>query len=212
LTEKNDDMYPVILKLEGRKCLLVGGGRVAGRKIEPLLRAGAIVTLVSPEAVDNIRRYSEEGKIDWLKRKYNKGEAAEYFVVVAATSDTELNRLVSNDAISAGRLINAVDMPDLCNFFVPSVIRRGELQVALSTSGACPALARKLREDLEGQFPETYSGLLRRLREFRIELIASVQGEARRKEILEKVVNSHEVRSYLEGDGEPLEELLKRCI
>lgn len=205
-------MYPVFMDLAGRKCLVVGGGDVAARKTESLVEAGADVTLVAPRVHESIAAMSESGEVKLEKREYRDGEAADYFLVVAATDIREINRRVSEDARAAQRPVNAVDMPDLCDFYVPSVLTRGDLQIAMSTSGACPAMARKMRLDLEAMFPETYGPLLEKLRDFRRQLIEKVDEWDDRKRILAEVVGSAEVEEFLQGDCTPLEEMLDRCI
>ncbi len=212
MEEKKKNMYPVFLSLAGRKCLVVGGGGVAVRKIAALVRTGADVTVVAPDADKRIQEMAGRNEITWERRQYGNKEAADYFIVVAATDSRSVNTCVSKDAREAGRLVNAVDMPDLCDFYVPSVITRGELQIAMSTSGACPAMARKIREDLESMFPETYGPLLARLREFRKDLMEKVPEWDDRKRILAQVAGSAEVEKYLQGDCSPLEEMLSKCI
>jgi len=186
----------------------VGAGKIAGRKAASLLEAGARVKVVAPEAVEKIVKFADSGGLAWEKREYRDGEARDYFLVVAATSDRELNGRVSRDALEAGRLVNAVDMPELCNFYVPSVLKRGELTVAVSTSGACPALARKIRRDIEHSFPENYSRLVSMLRAYREKVLAGVPGEAERKKLIEDAVYSEEAEKFLKGDEEPLKGLL----
>lgn len=206
----NKNLYPAFLDLGGRKCLVVGGGAVAERKINTLVEAGADVAVVAPEARDEIKAFAESGTIKLELREYRSGEAADYALVVAATGAREVNEQAGRDAMQAGRLVNVVDAPELCNFIVPSVLKRGDLRVAFSTSGACPALAKKMRRDLEAMFPESYGDMLVALREFRLRLISELDTEAERKRRLEAVVNSEEMKKYLGGDESPLLELLKK--
>ncbi len=212
MIELRKPMYPVFLQLQGKKCLVVGGGKVAERKIESLLESSAHVVVVSPEVTGGIADMDAACMIELEKREYRPGEAAAYMLVIAATDNHEVNWMISDDAQSAGRLVNVVDVPELCNFYVPSVVRRGELQLAISTAGAMPALARKIREDLEEQLPEAYDRLIVRLRAFRSALMKSEPDEAKRKETLGSIVRSPQVQSYLEGDDGPLEELLSECV
>ncbi|MFA6449492.1 MAG: bifunctional precorrin-2 dehydrogenase/sirohydrochlorin ferrochelatase [bacterium] len=205
-------MYPIFLELEGERCLVVGGGHVAERKIERLLESGARVTVIAPEVTGRIAALAEEGAITLDERRYAGGEAAEYFLVIAATDDTALNRVVSSDARLKDKIVNIVDVPELCNFYVPSVLRRGDLQIAVSTAGASPSVAKKIREKLEPLFPETYAQLLRRLREFRAQLMEKESEETRRMEIYGQVAGSPEIEKFLEGDPAPLEALIKRCV
>lgn len=160
--------YPILLDLEDKRALVVGGGQVAERKIETLLGFGASVSLSSKKLTDKIRRLVEEGKIRYLGTEFQERDLEGVFLVIAATNDKELNHRVSELAKMRGLLINAVDQPLDCNFIVPSIVKRGDLLLAVSTSGKSPALAKKLRKDLERQFGEEYEiflTLMGRLRE-----------------------------------------------
>ena len=158
--------YPVNLCLDGQPVLVVGGGPVAARKVEGLLRAGACVTVVAPAAVDAI---SENPEVAWLRRLYRPAEAAYYRLVVTATSDPAVNAQVAGDCEAAGVFVNSADDPANCTFTLPSVARRGDLQVAVSTGGRSPALARWLRKRIEREIDSGYSMLLDLLAETREE-------------------------------------------
>jgi precorrin-2 dehydrogenase/sirohydrochlorin ferrochelatase len=140
---------PIFLQVEGRPCLVVGGGQVARRKVETLLDAGAAVTVISPELTGALVRHAEEGRISIVRRTYRDGDMGGYHLVYAATVDRELQRRLFEEARRLNILINVADSPEFCSFIVPSVLRRGRLQVAISTSGASPAIARVLRERME---------------------------------------------------------------
>lgn len=204
--------YPTFLLLEGAAALVVGGGEVAARKVEALLEAGASVTVVSPEISDELRGIEKKNKALVEERAYREGEAADYAVTIAATNDNAVNRLVADDARGAGRLVNVVDAPELCNFIVPSVIRRGELTVAVSTGGASPAVSRFLRERLEKQLPERIAPLLDALGAFRRRIMETVDDPQERKRILTEAVRSPHVETFLDGDEAPLKEYLKQWI
>jgi precorrin-2 dehydrogenase / sirohydrochlorin ferrochelatase len=212
MSERGKNMYPVFLNVAGRRCLVVGGGRVAGRKAEKLAEAGARVTVVAPDVTEELERMAAGGSIALEKRPYESGEAAGYFLVITSTDNPEVNRLVSGDAERAGRPVNVVDVPELCNFFVPSIVRRGDLQIAISTAGAAPSLAKKIRKDLEALFPASYERLLERLRVFREELMRREKAEERRKEILSRIAAAPEIKEFIEGNEAPLEALLERCV
>ena len=205
-------MYPVFITLSGKRCLVVGGGEVAERKIERLLETGALVTVVSPENTTSISDWADLELVELHSRKYQTGEAAGYFLVIAATGDMELNRRISKDATQAERLVNVVDVPDMCNFFVPSIVRRGAFQIAISTGGASPALAKKIRMDLEETYTDGYKKLVDRLKEFRTLLMKKEPDGEKRKLILNRVVRSPETERFLDGDEEPLELFLKQCV
>jgi len=204
-------MIPLFINLSGQACLVVGGGRVAERKITWLLGGGAEVAVVARDATPQLQELAARGRLQWCEREYESAEAAGYFLIIAATNDPAVNEQVSRDARSAGRLINAVDAPDLSNIFTSAVVGRGELQIAISTSGACPALARRLREEMEERYPAAYDRLLRRLRRFRGELRDVTPDPRERKATLERIVRSDELARFLEGDEGPLEDLLKQC-
>ena len=158
--------YPVNLQLAGQPALVVGGGLVAVRKVEALLRAGAIVTVVSPTAVDAISKHPE---VVWQPRPYQPGEASSYRLVVTATSDPSVNAQVARDCDAANVFVNSADDPANCTFTLPSVARRGDLQVTVSTGGRSPALARWLRRRIEREIDSGYAALLHLLAETRAE-------------------------------------------
>ena len=137
-------MYPLFIDLNDRPVLVVGGGAVALRKIKGLLGQGARITVVARHIHAEIAELSQQGRITCAERFYRAGEAAEHFLVIGATDDDDVNAAVAKDAEDAGRLINIVDRPRLSNAFVPATVKRGDLQLSLSTGGKCPALAREL--------------------------------------------------------------------
>lgn len=162
--------YPVNLSLAGQPVLVVGGGLVATRKAGALLRAGAAVTVVAPAATDAI---SEHPQITWQRRAYRTGEASAYRLVVTATSDPSVNARVARDCEAANVFVNSADDPANCTFTLPSVARRGDLQVAVSTGGRSPALARWLRKRIESEIDADYATLLELLAEARSETKAA---------------------------------------
>jgi len=205
-------LYPLFLDLSGEACLVVGGGTVAERKVAPLIHSGADVTVVAPRVGDGLRQLAVEGRIRWQERPYHPGEAGDYFLVVAASDDRSVNAQVSREAQRAGRLVNVVDQPDLSNVYAPALLRRGELQIAVSTSGACPALAKKLRDEMADRYPASYQRLLVRLRQFRERLARELPDPSARRTILERVMRSDQLTQFLEGEEAPLEALLKQCV
>jgi len=212
LSDSRRAMVPLFVDLSGKACLVVGGGRVAERKIERLLDGHAQLTVAAPDVTARIRELAGEGAICWHERSYRDGEAGEYFLTVAATNDRAANDQVSRDAQAAERLVNVVDAPGLSNVYAPAVVRRDDLQIAVSTSGACPALAKRLREEMASRYPAAYGPLLGRLRLFRADLRDAVADPSERKAILDRVVRSGELAKFLEGDEAPLEGLLKQCV
>jgi len=142
-------LLPIFVKLEGRRCLVVGGGAIGLQKARSLLECGANVTVVAPDARDEIRELDKRGKIVWQRRRYVAEDIRGQQLVIAATSDPSVNHTIYGDAVSAGVLVNAVDDPPFCDFYFGSVVRRGPLQIGISTGGESPALAQRLRQQLE---------------------------------------------------------------
>jgi precorrin-2 dehydrogenase / sirohydrochlorin ferrochelatase len=147
------DLFPMFLKLTARPCVVVGAGNLAESKIESLRAAHARVTVIAPEARPRIAELAEAGEIEWKRREYRASDLTGQFLVVAATNDPAVNRAVYREAVEENVLCNAVDDPPFCDFYFPSVVRRGDLQIAISTAGASPALAQRLRKEINAQLP-----------------------------------------------------------
>ena len=141
--------YPVYLNLENRRCVIIGGGGVAEGKIARLRESGAVIGVVSPDATPGIRQMAADGLLRWEPRPYRPGDLEDAFIAIAATNDREVNRAIYKEAEARGVMLNAVDDPPNCSFIAPSIVQRGPVTVAISTGGASPALARKLRESLQ---------------------------------------------------------------
>ncbi|MDE2836634.1 MAG: bifunctional precorrin-2 dehydrogenase/sirohydrochlorin ferrochelatase [Chloroflexota bacterium] len=151
------DYYPAYLNIAGRRAVVIGGGEVAERKTAQLLASGADVTLVSPGATPELERIASEGRLRWVRRAYVVGDLAGAWLAVAATDDPEVQRSVHAEAEREKTLLNVVDVAELCGFIAPSIVQRGPVTVAVSTGGASPALARKIRELMGGtQNPPHY--------------------------------------------------------
>lgn len=161
--------YPVVLDLRGRRALVVGAGPVAARKVTGLLSAGAVVTVVAPDAVPEI---ANDPDVRWHRREYRRGEVASYRVAITATSDPAVNRQVARDGEAANVFVNSADDPANCAFILPAVVTRGDLQIAVSTNGRSPALARWARRRLESVFTDVHARTLDLLSEVRDELRA----------------------------------------
>jgi siroheme synthase-like protein len=159
--------YPAILLLEGRLAVVIGGGHVAERKVRTLLDAGAKVRVVADDPTRGIRGRAEQGDIELVERRYARGDLAGAAVAVAATDDEEVNKGVFAEATDAGIPVNVVDNTSLCTFIAPSIVRRGDLVLAISTGGAAPALAVRIRERLERDFGEEYGRFLELMGELR---------------------------------------------
>ena len=164
--------YPIYLNMHGRRCLVIGGGGVAERKLAALLEAGATPTVVSPAITDTIARWAKDRAIELIARHYQSSDLAEHEIAFVATDDGEVNAQVFSDGRRLGVWINAADDPAHCDFILPSVLRRGDLTVAVSSGGASPALSRTIREELELYFTEEYELLVKLAAEARAELQA----------------------------------------
>jgi precorrin-2 dehydrogenase/sirohydrochlorin ferrochelatase len=162
--------FPIYLDMAGRRCLVVGGGAVAERKIASLLEAGAKVTVISPDATETVARWSKNNSIQFLARRYQRGDVKGHELVFVATNDGSVNAQVHQDGKNQGVWVNAADDPEHCDFILPSVLRRGDLTVAISSGGNSPALARTIREELEIYFTQEYEQLAGLAAEARIEL------------------------------------------
>jgi len=163
--------YPVFLDIRNKRCVAVGGGVIAQRKINMLLDHEAQVTVISPQLCSELEKMAES-TITVIRREYQAGDLEGAFVVVAATDNQAINEQVATDASEKGVLINVVDVPALSNFIVPSYLRRGDLTIAVSTNGKSPALARKIRTKLEDAFEQEYADLIAVVEEVRAELKA----------------------------------------
>ncbi len=199
--------YPLFLDLRGRRCVVVGGGRVAQRKVKGLLEAQAQVVVVAPEASRALCRWASTGRIRLRQRPYRRADLRGAALVMVATDEAALNARVAQDAEAMGIPVNVADAPGLCTFIVPSVLRRGPLTVAISTSGASPALAATIRRELEGLYPPQLGAYLRRLAALRKELLKGLA--ARERQGLLKRLGSARALGALRGGQDPFKEVLK---
>ena len=163
--------YPVYLDVKDRLCTIIGGGPIGEGKIASLLECGANIRMICPEVTQDVQDMADTGVIKLEKRVYQEGDLEGAFVVIAATDDNSVNRRIADEAGRLGVLLNVADVTHLCNFIAPSVVRKGEVTVAISTAGLSPALARKLRETLEVSHDLDYADMT--------PLLAEVRGELR---------------------------------
>lgn len=177
MSGKNVTYYPAFLNLTQKNCVVVGGGKVAERKIKQLLQSGADITIISPRLTLGLKKLLSAGRIKHKNRNYKKGDAKNAFLVIAATSNGQVNKRIAGDAQG---LVNAVDMPDYCTFIMPSVVRKGPLTIAISSSGISPALSKTLRRELEHFIPNDLSKYLMYLRKIRTGILKSLDGPAER--------------------------------
>ena len=194
------DLFPIFLKLTGRRCLVVGAGNLAESKIESLRAAHGDVTVIAPEASARIMDLAEAGEIAWHRRPYEPGDVFDgAFLVVTATNVGAVNRAVYLEAQAKNVICNAVDDPPFCDFYFPSVVRRGDLQIAISTAGASPALAQRLRKEINAQLPLDTGDWLTDLGNLRREVVQAEPLNEERKLLLHQLAQ-REVCGY---DGCP---------
>jgi len=188
------NLFPAFIKLSGRPCLVVGAGPIAEAKITSLLEADAHITVVAPNASQVARELAASGRIAWLPRVFLPNDLDGIFLVVAATSSNEVNGAVYLEAQSRGILCNSVDDPPNCDFYFPAVVRRGALQIAISTSGESPALAQRLRQELEDGLDESFGEWVQMIGAARREIRATLPESKERKRLLHKLAtgDSHE--------------------
>jgi siroheme synthase-like protein len=179
--------YPIFLNLDKRRCLVVGGGRVAEHKVKGLLQAGARVTVVSPDLTKILGTWAKQEKMRHVARRYRASDLARHELVFVATDDRQVNQAVYRDGKKQDVWVNAADDPARCDFILPSVLRRGELVVAIATGGSSPALSRAIREELEHYFTEDYATLSEVVGEVRREL--KEQGRSAGPEIWGRALN-----------------------
>ncbi len=153
-------LFPMFVKLDGRRCVVVGAGVIAGQKLEGLLESGADVRIVAPEAREEIQELARCGRVSWMRTEFESEHLDGAVLVIAATGNPAVNEMVYRAAQERGVFCNSVDEPERCDFYYPAVVRRGDLQIAISTAGKSPALAQRLRKELEVQFDASYIGWL----------------------------------------------------
>lgn len=194
-------MFPMMANLAGRRCLVVGAGRVAQAKIAGLLDTGAQIRVVAPQATAKIRSWARTGKIEWRDRAFQPSELDGMFLVVAATPSTPLHQEIFREAAQRGVLCNIVDVPALCNFYYPAVVQRGALQIAISTEGNSPALAQRLRKQLEAQFGPEWEPWLEQLAEVRDKVQTEVADPKRRKRLLHQYASEQSFAEFRRQRG-----------
>jgi siroheme synthase-like protein len=189
-------LYMACLKLKGRRCLVVGGGEVGLEKVDGLLACDGDVTLIAPDAVPELVAYAEEGSIKWERRSFEDSDLDGAFLAIAATSDTDVNISISEEAERRAMLINVVDVPPLCNFILPAIVRSGPLAIAISTAGASPALAKRMKREIAETYGEPYARLAVILNDHRGWAKGTLPTYQDRKEFFEGIIN---------GDPDPID-------
>jgi len=204
--------YPVFVLIAAKPCLVVGGGNVAERKVQDLLQAGARVTVVSPALTPALAALAGKGEIRHLQGDFQEGQVEGMALVIGATNDPGVNTRVSAAAQARSIWVNIVDQPDLCTFIVPAQVRRGELTLAISTGGASPALARKLREELELHFGPEYGPYLALLQAVRSQLLAVRRGNPDNAVLFHRLVDSPLREALGRGDMQEVRQILREIL
>ena len=202
------EMFPVFFKLEGRPCLVVGAGTIAAPKIASLLRAGGVVTVVAPQARAEVAKQAGAGELVWHERGFTETDLDGMFLVVAATDLQAVNHRVAEAARERNVLCNSVDDPPDCDFFYPSVVRRGDLQIAISTAGKSPALAQRLREEIDRMLPEDTSAWLDQIGKTRLKILEAYPASDERKQALHMLAQ----RESCDPAACPVQQTLDRLL
>lgn len=189
--------YPVFLNLSNKRAVVVGGGKVAERKVRVLIRAGASVKVVSPHITKYLESLEKDGRIHHVKRSYRKGDLKDAFLVIAGTSSASTNEKIARDA---RYLVNVIDTPTEGNFIAPSIVKRGALTIAISTGGSSPAVAKTIRKELEKLYGSEFTHYLRLLEKIRRKIMREIQDGKEREKLLKKVA-SEEIFNTIRKEG-----------
>jgi siroheme synthase-like protein len=204
--------YPIYLNLKGKRVVVVGGGEVAERKVESLLGTEASIAVISPKVTVRLESLAGEKRIQLCRRAYAPGDCAGTALVLSATDDPELSRAVFQEAAAAGALVNTADQPALCDFIMPAVVRRGSIAVAISTGGASPGLAARLRRKISRIIGPEYALMAEFLADVRPEIRRRVQTEEARKELHYRILDSDIMNRLKHNDAEGARRLLQEII
>ncbi len=204
--------YPIFLDLKGKEILVVGGGKVAERKVEALLDCGAKIRIVSSKITDRLNKIVEVYGLRYFSGEFREEYLEGVSLVIAATDDRNLNHKISKIAKKKGLLINAVDQPPDCNFIVPSIVKKGDLLIAISTSGKSPALAQKLREQLDNQFGKEYEDFLVLMGCLRKEILAKGLSQEENSRLFHEIVESDILDALAREDWERVKSTLSRNL
>ncbi|HWI47993.1 MAG TPA: NAD(P)-binding protein [Rummeliibacillus sp.] len=203
--------YPMMLNIENRPVVVVGGGKVASRKVVSLLKAQAHVTVISPELSPKLEFLVEENTIQWRKKTFTPDDLIDAFMIIAATNSSKTNELVAKSA-SKHQLCNIVDSEKLSQFIVPSVVRRGPLTIAVSTSGANPKLAKEIKKELEAQYDDSYEDYILFLQKARCQIIDEVKDPKHKSDLLKVLLDSQFLTLTKTKQIEEREQLFEKLI
>ena len=207
-------MYPVLLDITGKLCAVIGGGKVAERKVKGLLESGAVIRLVSPEVTDTLKGLAGQGMIEWLNKPYVDEDLDGAVLVIAATDSRQAQAKVCQKATQNGQLLNVVDDPSSCSFHVPATVRRGDLTLAVSTNGQSPAVASLIRQQLEEEFGPEYEKLLQVMSLIRKQpaMDENNLSQPERKKIYKKILHSDIIDWIRTGQIEKINDHLKNIL
>ncbi|MBI3600317.1 MAG: bifunctional precorrin-2 dehydrogenase/sirohydrochlorin ferrochelatase [Nitrospinae bacterium] len=194
--------YPAYLDIKEKKCLVVGGGEVAERKVGLLIRCGAKVSVVSPDLTPGLEKLNSNGGIDYVKDEFKEDYLFDVFLAIGATDKKEINERIYREAKKRNILVNVVDSPELCNFIVPSVVERGDLIISISTCGKSPALSKKIREELEDRYGIEYAKFLNLMGDMRKRISLQIADKDKREDIYKRLVCSDIIDLIRNGDDE----------
>ncbi len=185
-------LYPVNIKLKGQRCLLIGGGKVAHEKIQNLLASEAVVDVVSPQLIPEMELLCSQQKFSWFEREFIPEDISDrYGLIIASTNNPGVNQQIYDLSVQSGKLINCVDEPQRCNFYVPSIVQCGDLQISISTSGKAPLLSKSIRQHLENVFNESVLDRLETIYQLRAEIVGEKPHKSHRIENELKPVIEH---------------------
>ncbi len=203
-------LFPIFVKLDGRRCLVVGAGKVGEGKIKSLLGTGACVQVVALHATETVQAWASAGAIHLELRPFAPNDLDGAFLAIVATGVTELHKTIYAEAQRRGALCNVVDVPEYCDFYYPAVVQRGDLQIAVSTNGQSPSLAQRLRQQLERQFGPSYAGWVAQLGETRRRVLASDLDPEQKRELLHSLASGEAFEAMLAANrnGTRKEELV----
>jgi precorrin-2 dehydrogenase / sirohydrochlorin ferrochelatase len=204
--------YPVSLDLKDKKCLVIGGGKVAERKIIALLECKAIVYVVSPKVTSYVDNLANKGKIYLEKRTYQKSDIKDSFLVIGATDDELVNKEIAINCNIDNVLLNIVDDPVKCNFILPAVLRRGSLSISISTEGKSPLLARRIKEKLEKDFDESYQEFIDLLGTVRVFVINEIKDPEERLKKFNQIIDSDIHELIRRGENEKVKERINHVL
>ncbi len=214
LSKKTENMkyYPVNLNIREKECLVVGGGEVGTRKVITLLSCGAKVTVVSPYFTERLQELARQDLINLKNRKYRSADLDAVFLVIGATDDEVLNARISHDAAQRNMLCNIADRPETCNFILPAIVQRGDMIIAVSTSGQSPAYAKNLRKELEQKYGQEHAVFLNLMGGIRKKLLSQAHEPEAHKTIFEKLVQSNILDLIREKDYEGVNSILNEIL